>query len=66
MIFKQERFAENLTKADGIFSAEVPCNLQFDYAKAKNWTDYQYADHYKLFAAPNLPAVRRLNEAADE
>ncbi|MBE6611423.1 MAG: hypothetical protein E7632_02920 [Ruminococcaceae bacterium] len=51
MIFKQEWFAENLTKSDGIFPAEVPGNLQYDYAAAKNWPDYQYADNYKMFGA---------------
>ncbi len=49
MIFKQKWFGKNITKDDGDFFAEVPGNIQYDYAKAKNWPDYQYSDNYKLF-----------------
>lgn len=49
MIFKQKWFGENITKNDGVFSAEVPGNIQYDYAKAKDWPDYQYSDNCKLF-----------------
>ena len=33
MIFKQKWFGENITKNDGVFSAEVPGNIQYDYTK---------------------------------
>ena len=49
MIFRQKWFGENITKNDGVFSAEVPGNIQYDYAKAKDWPDYQYSDNCKLF-----------------
>ena len=49
MIYKQKWTAENITKSDGEFSAEVPGNIQYDYALAKNWPDYQYADNCNMF-----------------
>ena len=49
MIYKQEWFAENITRADGVFKASVPGNLQYDYYLYKNWPDYQYGDNCKLF-----------------
>lgn len=50
MTYKLQWFAQNLTKADGIFPANVPGNLQYDYYKYKNWPDYQFGDNHKLFA----------------
>lgn len=50
MIFQQTWFAENLTKQDGVFPASVPGNVQYDYASAKRWPDYQYADNCKMFS----------------
>lgn len=47
--FFQNWKAENLTKQDGVFPAAVPGNVQFDYAAAKNWPDYQYGDNSKRF-----------------
>ncbi len=51
MIFKQSWSAENLTRADGLFPAEVPGNVQYDYARHIGLPDYQVADHSKLFEA---------------
>ena len=50
MIHKLQWVAENLTKADGIFPASVPGNLQYDYALYKNWPDYQFGDNHKQFS----------------
>lgn len=49
MIFEQKWTGMNVTKNDGEFPAEVPGNIQFDYAKAKGWPDYQYADNCRMF-----------------
>lgn len=49
MIKKLEWFGENLTKKDGIFKANVPGNIQRDYALAMGLPDYQFGDNCKVF-----------------
>ena len=47
MIKKLLWSGENLTKSDGVFAANVPGNIQLDYAIAKSLPDYQIGDNSK-------------------
>ena len=49
MKFLQEWQGVNCAEPNAPFPARVPGNIQADYAAARGFADYQYADNYKQF-----------------